>query len=74
MDSHTQPGIPPNAPQKHIKKDDEERQLSSQYSFPRRPHSHLIPILKILRLTIILFLACLIVDFRSSGSLSGVHD
>jgi hypothetical protein len=47
----------PNAPQKHIKTDDEERQLSNQYCFfPHRPRSRLIPILKMLLLNLFLLL------------------
>ncbi len=64
----------PNTLQRHIEID-QERQLSSQYcSFPRRSRSRLIPTLKVLRLAIFLFLACLIGVFCSDGSLSGVHD
>jgi hypothetical protein len=58
----------------HIKIDDEERQISDQYcSFPHRPRSCLIPILKmlplnLLRLLILLLLAYLICsdEFLSS--------
>jgi hypothetical protein len=62
----------PNTPQKHVKIDDEERQLSGQYySFPQRPRSCLIPILKMLPLTFLLLIAYFICP---DESLSGVHD
>jgi hypothetical protein len=62
----------PNTPQKHVKIDDEERQLSGEYySFPQRPRSCLIPILKMLPLTSLLLIAYLICP---DESLSGFHD
>ena len=68
-----------NTPPKHIKIDDEERQLSDQYcSFPHRPRSCLIPILKrlpfnLLRLLILLILLLLAYFICSDEFLSGVY-
>jgi hypothetical protein len=68
-----------NTPPKHIKIDDEERQLSDQYcSFPHRPPSCLIPILKmlplnLLRLLILLILLLLAYFICSDEFLSGVY-
>jgi hypothetical protein len=66
------PVFRPNTPQKYIKIDDEERQLSVQnYFFPHRPRSRFIPLLKILRLSLLLLY--LTSDFTSNKFLSGVH-
>lgn len=65
--------FPSNTPQKHIKIDDEERQLSGQsWSFPHHLRLRRISLLKMLSLIPLLLLAYLISDFCSDGLLSGV--
>jgi hypothetical protein len=66
--------FPSNTPQKHIKIDDEERQLSDQYySFPHRPRSRCMPILKMLLLNLLLLLLLLAYLISSDKFLSSVY-